>query len=145
MRIALNKVILPYRGHMLEKLKKRSLTRDNMRFAIEGVQSVTHQDANPSRLYVDPATRRLNATEHASIWSRYLPLGNDSISSSSAWCQEPATRKTLPPCTCAANGSARASFEPVTRSANTLKPRRLRIVFSADSLPPLPGSCSTTI
>src|SRR5262245_56567359 len=130
---------------MPEKLKRRSLTRDQYALRHRALESVTHQDANPSRLYVDPPTRRLNAPEHASIWSRYLPLGNDSISSSSAWCQEPATRNTLPPCTCAAKGSARASFEPVTRSANTLKPRRLRIVFSADSLPPLPGSCSTPI
>ena len=34
---------------------------------------------------------------------------------------------------------------PVTLSANTLKPARLRIVCSADSLPPLPGSCSMPI
>lgn len=34
------------------------------------VDTVTHQDASASRLYVDAATRRLNATEHASTWSR---------------------------------------------------------------------------
>src|SRR5262249_51521384 len=57
--------------------------------------------------------------------------------------QAPATRYTLPPCTCAANGSARISFAPVTRSANTRYPARLRMVDSALSLPPDPGSCST--
>ena len=34
------------------------------------VDTVTHQDASASRLYVDAATRRLNAPEHASTWSR---------------------------------------------------------------------------
>jgi hypothetical protein len=34
------------------------------------VVPVTHQDASASRLYVDAATRQLNAPEHASTWSR---------------------------------------------------------------------------
>ena len=37
------------------------------------------------------------------------------------------------------------SLLPVTRSASTQNPARLRIVDSALSFPPLPGSCSTTI
>jgi hypothetical protein len=63
------------------------------------VEPVTHQDASESRLYVDAATRRLNAPEHASTWSQYLPFGNDCISPSRSACQVPATIETLPPCT----------------------------------------------
>ena len=56
----------------------RSLTRDTIcvsrhrprRAPRRRVEPVTHQDASASRLYVDAATRRLNAPEHASTWSR---------------------------------------------------------------------------
>jgi len=57
--------------------------------------------------------------------------------------QSPRTSFTFPACICTANGSARVSLSPVTRSARITKPARLRIVASALSLPPLPGSCST--
>ena len=54
----------------------RSPTRNQYAFRAMGrvarrrVELVTHQNASASRLYVDAATRRLNAPEHASTWSR---------------------------------------------------------------------------
>jgi hypothetical protein len=59
----------------------------------------------------------MNAPLQASTWSFRRPFGKLSISSSSARCHGPASSQTLPPCTCAANGTALTSFEPVTRSA----------------------------
>src|SRR5262249_34289297 len=55
------------------------------------------------------------------------------------------TRYTFPAAHCEAHGSARTSFGPVTRSGRTLNPASFLARYWKESMPELPGSCSTQI
>jgi hypothetical protein len=85
----------------------------------------------------------LYAPDVASAWSRYGPFGMAHSSSMYAPFQLPRTRDTFPASAWAWKGRSRVSLSPVTLSAYTVNPARLRTVASALSLPPEPGSCST--